>query len=182
MMIAAVLLVLLLPDGLLAAENGSTYSREEISSKVESFFTETSQGLAKIVEKVFADLGQPVGFISGTEAGGALVLGLRYGQGVMNLKRGLERKVYWQGPSLGYDFGGNAAKVFTLVYGLEDVDTLFSRFPGAEGSAYFMGGFSMNYHRFKGVTLVPIRSGVGFRIGASLGYLHFSREERINPL
>lgn len=164
-----------------AAQDEETYSKEEIAGEIESFFSETSQGLGRVLEKAFSEMGRPVGYIFGTEGGGAAVVGLRYGEGLLRLKSGPERTVYWQGPSLGYDFGGNAAKVFTLVYGLTGIEAIFQRYPGLEGSAYFVGGFSMNYHRRDGVTLVPIRSGVGFRLGANLGYLHFTRVKRINP-
>jgi hypothetical protein len=164
-----------------AADEDATYSREEIAREVEGFFAGTSKGLADIVEKLFADQGRPVGFIKGEEAGGALMVGLRYGKGVLRLKSGAPRKVYWQGPTLGWDIGGNASKVFTLVYGMRDIEKIFQRFPGVDGSAYLVGGFSMNYQKSGPVILAPIRTGVGLRLGANIGYLHYTRSEKINP-
>lgn len=170
------------------AENASveddtahTYSKEEISQQVEGFFAETSKGLAGVIEKIFAEQGRPTGFIKGEEAGGALVVGLRYGKGRLQLKGQDPVDVFWQGPSVGFDAGVNAAKVFTLVYRLTDPARIFQRFPGVDGSAYVVGGFSMNYQRSEEITLAPIRTGVGLRLGANVGYLHYTREERMNP-
>ena len=157
------------------------YSREEIAAEVDGFFEGTSKGLADIIEKLFVDQGRPVGFIKGEEAGGAFVVGLRYGKGVLRLKSGGSRTVYWQGPTLGWDVGGNASKVFTLVYGMRNIESIFQRFPGVDGSAYLIGGFSMNYQRSGAVTLAPIRTGVGLRLGANVGYLHYTRSKKINP-
>ena len=167
--------------GAYASEEESTYSREEIAAEVEGFFEGTTKGLAEIIEKLFADQGRPTGFIKGEEAGGAFVVGLRYGKGTLNLKSGGSRTVYWQGRTLGWDVGGNASKVFTLVYGMRSLETIFQRFPGVDGSAYLIGGFSMNYQRSGSVTLAPIRTGVGLRLGANVGYLHYTRSKKINP-
>lgn len=167
-----------LPD---KSSNSSTYSKQEIKNAVEGFFEDTSSGLAEIVEKIFKEQGEPVGYITGGEGGGALVVGLRYGEGTLRLKSGPTRKLFWQGPSIGFDFGGNVAKSFTLVYGMTNPDDIYQRFPGVDGSAYVIGGFGMNYQRSGNITLAPIRTGVGLRLGASVGYLHYTREKSINP-
>lgn len=162
-------------------DSSTTYSKEEISQQVEGFFAGMSRGLAEIIEKTFAEQGRPTGFIKGDEAGGALVVGLRYGKGQLQLKGQAPVDVFWQGPSVGFDAGLNAAKVFTLVYNLADPARIFQRFPGVDGSAYVVGGLSMNYQRSEEIVLAPIRTGVGLRLGASVGYLHYTREERFNP-
>ncbi len=158
-----------------------TYSEEEISNQVEGFFEGTTEGLADILNRVFAEQGRPTGFIRGDEAGGALVVGLRYGKGQLQLKGQAPVDVYWQGPSMGFDVGLHAAKVFTLVYNLTDPNLIFQRFPGLDGSIYVLGGFSMNYQKSNEIVLAPIRTGVGLRLGASVGYLHYTRQEHINP-
>lgn len=158
-----------------------TYSREEISNQVEGFFEGTTEGLADILNRIFAEQGRPTGFIKGNEAGGALVVGLRYGKGQLQLKGQEPVDVYWQGPSVGFDAGLHAAKVFTLVYNLTDPNLIFQRFPGVDGSVYVLGGFSMNYQKSNEILLAPIRTGVGLRLGANVGYLHYTRQEHINP-
>lgn len=158
-----------------------TYSQQEVKNAVEGFFESTTEGLGTVIEKVFKDQGEPVGYIMGGEGGGALGIGLRYGQGTLYLKNKGQQQVYWQGPSLGFDIGGNASKVFTLIYDLPSIDQIFQRFPGVDGSAYFVGGVGVNYLRSGAIVLAPIRTGVGFRLGASIGYLHFTPEKHINP-
>ncbi len=145
------------------------------------FFESGSRGLAELVARAFNDLGQPTGFIKGNEGGGALVVGFRYGTGTLYLKGQRPVTVYWQSPSLGFDFGVNAVKVFTLVYGMTRPDQVFQRFPGVDGSAYVLGGFGMNYQRSDQITLAPIRFGVGLRLGANVGYQHYTRTQEINP-
>jgi hypothetical protein len=158
-----------------------TYTKEEIRAEVEGFFEGTTAELAEIVEKVFREHGRPNGYIKGGEGGGAIVVGLRYGEGTLQLKSGATRKLFWQGPSVGFDWGGNASKVFTLVYRLENPDDIYQRFPGVDGSAYLVGGFSLNYQKSGQIVLAPIRTGVGLRLGASVGYLHYTRKKHINP-
>lgn len=158
-----------------------TYSKEETLAAAEKFFGGTSSGLAKAIEKAFSDLGQPVGYIIGNEGSGAFIVGLRYGEGTLTYKGGGSTKVYWQGPSVGFDFGGNASKVFTLVYNLHWTKDLYQRFPGVDGSLYFVAGVGLNYQRSGDITLAPIRTGVGLRAGANLGYLAYTREKSINP-
>jgi hypothetical protein len=163
------------------ADKEKTYGKNEIDREVMGFFEGGSQGLASLIAKAFKDLGRPTGFIKGGEGAGALVVGLRYGEGKLQLKNGQSREVYWQSPSIGFDFGADAAKVFVLVYNLEEAEKIFQRFPGVDGSAYFVGGFGMNYQRSGDVVLAPIRFGVGLRLGANVGYMNYSRERTINP-
>lgn len=159
-----------------------TYTSTEIVDAVSDFFGVTAEAAGTLVERVFNDLGEPVGYIIGEEASGAVGVGLRYGQGDMVLKGETGRqRVYWQGPSIGFDAGGNASKVFTLIYDLDDPDRIYQRFPGVEGSAYFIAGLGVNYQRADYITLAPIRSGVGFRAGANIGYLAYSRRRNILP-
>jgi len=163
-----------------AAED--TYSREELAEVVADFFGVTAEAAASALERIFSDLGRPVGYIAGEEASAAVAVGLRYGAGHLTLKGSPDRRrVYWQGPSLGFDAGGNASKVFTLVYNLHDTERLFQRFPGVEGSAYLVAGMGVNYQRADGITLAPIRSGVGLRLGANMGYLSYSRRRNWLP-
>jgi hypothetical protein len=158
-----------------------SYTQEETLAAAREFFGGTSAGLAKAIERAFSQNGQPVGYIIGEEGSGAFVLGLRYGSGVLKYKNGSSMPVYWQGPSVGFDFGGNGSKVFTLVYNLRWTNDLFQRFPGVDGSLYVVAGVGLNYLRANGITLAPIRTGVGLRAGASVGYLSFTREKSINP-
>jgi hypothetical protein len=159
-----------------------TYSSEEIMREASRFFGDTSEALAKAVERTFSDYGRPSAYIFGSEGGAAIVVGLRYGEGQLQYKGGGSMPVYWQGPSIGWDFGGNAAKVFTLIYNLEETYQLFQRFPAVDGSLYVIAGFSLNYQRSGNVVLAPIRTGVGLRAGASLGYIHYTRERSLIPL
>jgi hypothetical protein len=171
---------LLTTPGTFAAES-QTYSQKEILSQVEQFFGHGAKDLAKVVQKAFADQGEPNAYIAGEEAGGAVVVGLRYGRGTLHMKDGVERKVYWQGPSIGIDFGGAASKVFVLIYHLRDPEQLFQRYPGVEGSLYFVGGVGVNYLQSGNVVIAPIRFGAGWRQGLSLGYMDFTRKPSANP-
>ncbi len=151
-----------------------TFTQDEVLSAANAFFGSVTEGLAKAIERVLADLGRPNAYIAGEEAGGAFTVGLRYGKGQMKLKNGYVQRVYWQAPSIGFDVGGNASKVFTLVYNLRRVDDLFQRFPNVDGSLYFVAGLGVNYQRTAGITLAPIRTGVGLRAGVSVGYTHYT--------
>lgn len=162
-----------------AADDG--YSQDEIVAAATGFFGETSEGIAKVVEKIFGDLGQPNAYIAGEEVSGAFVFGLRYGRGTLNRKAGGSTPVYWQGPSVGFDVGGNASKSFVLIYGLKSADDIFVRFPGGEGTIYFVAGVAANYQQNGDVVLVPIRTGVGLRAGVNIGYLHYTRESSLSP-
>ncbi len=169
-----------LPGSPQAADD--TFDHDSILGAATGFLGNTTEGLAKVIERIFKELGQPNGYIQGEEASAAITIGLRYGDGQLLMKSGAKRRVYWAGPSIGIDFGGNAAKVFTLVYHLPKADDIFVRFPGVDGSLYYIGGAGVNYQRRGGITLAPIRLGVGLRGGASVGYLHYRREKSINPL
>ena len=158
------------------------YSQDELAHNVSDFFGVTAENAGALIEKIFKDQGQPTAYIAGTEGSGAFFLGARYGKGLMYMKDRQPMRVFWQGPTGGFDWGGNAARVFTLCYDLEYPDAIFRRFPGVDGSAYFVGGLGVNYQRAEDITLAPIRAGVGFRLGASLGYLAYSRQRNVIPI
>jgi hypothetical protein len=176
------LLGLINPARLLAVEE-TTYDVEEILQVVRGVFGSVGEGLAQGIEKVFADLGPPNAYIAGEEKAGAFVVGVRYGQGQLFSKSGPSGlQVYWQGPSAGFDFGGSMlTQVFILVYHLSDPQRLFQRFPGVEGSFYFVAGVGVNYYNAEGIELAPLRTGFGFRQGASVGYLHFTKKRSWVP-
>lgn len=163
------------------AIGSDTYSSEELVKDANNFFGGASEGMAKAIEKAFGDYGRPNAYIIGDEGSGAAVVGLRYGKGTLHYKGGESMPVYWQGPSIGWDFGGNASKVFTLVYNLRSTYELFQRYPAVDGSLYVVAGVGMNYQRSGDVTLAPIRSGVGLRAGASLGYVNYTRQGTVIP-
>ncbi|MBV8037217.1 MAG: DUF1134 domain-containing protein [Pelomonas sp.] len=166
---------------LAADDKESTYDEESILKAATDFFGQTTEGLAKVVEKAFKEQGRPNAYVKGEEASAAITVGLRYGEGELLMKGGGASKVYWAGPSIGFDLGANASKVFTLVYHLPKPSAIYQRFPGVDGSLYYIGGAGINYQRLKGITLAPIRLGVGLRAGASVGYIHYRREKSINP-
>ena len=170
-------------DSASAAQMGKdeTYSEDEILQKATKLFGKTTAGLAKGIERAFADFGKPNGVITGEEFSGSFFVGLRYGKGVLNQKRAGEWPVFWQGPSVGIDFGGNASKVLTLVYNLKKPGDLYQRFPGIDGSLYYIAGISLNYQQAGDIILAPIRTGVGLRAGANIGYLHYSQEHSWLP-
>ncbi|SDG95811.1 DUF1134 domain-containing protein [Roseospirillum parvum] len=177
--LAVCLLVVLVARPALAEEE--TFSQNEILEAARGFFGATTEGLAQVVEKVFADHGRPNAYITGEEVSGAIGVGLRYGEGTLNRKGGATRPIYWQGPSVGFDLGGNASRVFTLVYHLGADHELYQRIPGVEGTFYFVGGVGVNYQRSGELVLAPIRTGVGLRAGANIGYLHYSHEHSWIP-
>ncbi len=158
------------------------YRQEEIQGAVENFFGVTAQASAEVVERVFGDLGRPNAYIAGEEASAAVALGLRYGEGWLYRRSQQPRQVFWTGPSLGVDLGVNASKCFTLVYDLQTVDQLFQRIPGVEGSYYFIAGIGVNYQRAGNLTLAPMRTGIGARVGVNVGYLNYTPEREWVPL
>lgn len=168
-------------DGSLAPPASNTYDRQDLISAAEGVFGKGAQGLADIIENILKDQGQPNAYIAGREASGAFVVGLRYGSGVMNHKVEGEMPVYWTGPSVGFDVGGDANKVFVLVYNLYDSHDLYKRFAAGEGRVYFVGGFSATYLRRGNIVLIPVRLGVGWRLGANVGYMKFSDHQRWLP-
>ncbi|HEX9877030.1 MAG TPA: DUF1134 domain-containing protein [Gammaproteobacteria bacterium] len=157
------------------------YQQDSILREAESFFGRGAQGVADIVNRVFTDNGPPDAYIKGEEGGGAVGLGLRYGHGTLYLRDGTTSKVYWRGPSVGLDIGGSAAKTFVLIYNLASVEEIFQRFGGVEGSLYYIGGVGVNYNRQQDLILAPVRFGVGWRQGVSVGYLHMSPERSWIP-
>ncbi len=160
-----------------------TYTQNEIVQKASDFFGATTETVAKAVERVFAEKGRPNAYIVGQEGSGAIGVGLRYGDGDLYMKKTGNRtaKVYWQGPSIGFDFGGNASKTFTLVYNLPNAEAIYERFPGVEGSFYVVAGIGVNYQQMGRVILAPMRTGVGLRAGANIGYLAYTKERNILP-
>ena len=168
--------------GWAADDDAATYDKNTISHDVTEFFGSTTEGLAKVIEKAFAENGRPNGFIKGEEASAAVTVGVRYGNGTLTLKNGGSRKVYWTGPSIGFDLGANASKVFILIYKLAKADDIFKRYAGVDGSLYYVGGAGINYQRRGSVVLAPIRVGVGLRAGASVGYMHYRKEKSWLPL
>lgn len=177
----AVLALSMAAPAIAAAQTSDTYEKNEIIEAVADFFGVTAEAAGAAVERIFADNGRPNAFIKGSEGAAALGVGLRYGKGTLQMKSGEARTVYWQGPSIGWDMGANGAKCFTLVYNLPNTDAIFRRFPGVEGSAYFIGGIGINYQRAEGITLAPMRAGVGIRLGANVGYLSYSRTRHLLP-
>lgn len=157
------------------------YPPGELVSTGHRFFGTVSRGLASVIEKAVSNWGQPNGYILGQEASGAFVAGLRYGEGTLYTRNAGDRRVFWQGPSIGFDWGGEGARTMMLVYHLPSTDSIYQRFGGIDGSAYFVGGFGMTALGSGNVLVVPIRSGVGLRLGANIGYLHFTREPTWNP-
>src|SRR5882672_408007 len=145
------------------------------------FFGGVSRGLATIIEKAVSQWGLPNGYVLGEEAGGAFVGGLRYGEGSLYTKNAGDLRVYWQGPTVGWDFGGEGARTMMLVYNLPATQAIYQRFGGIDGSAYFIGGFGMTALTSNNIVVVPIRSGVGLRLGANVGYLKFTPNATWNP-
>jgi hypothetical protein len=161
--------------------NPDSFSQQEIIDAAGTFFGKASGSVGQAVERVFKDQGSPVGYIRGDEYAAALGVGVRYGQGTLVMKDGQERKIFWQGPSIGFDTGGNASKVFTLVYNLQNPDGIYRRYPGVEGAAFFIAGIAVTYQRAEGVTLAPMRTGIGFRAGVNAGYTAYSKRRRTLP-
>jgi len=158
-----------------------TYDQDSVLKEAEGFFWRSTEGLAKVIEKAFRDQGRPNGYVKGEEAAGAVTVGLRYGNGTLVMKDGSSRRVWWQGPSIGFDFGGNVAKVFVLVYHLPRTSAIFQRFPGVDGSLYWVAGAGINYQQRNSIVLAPIRLGVGLRAGASVGYMKYTPSKTYNP-
>jgi hypothetical protein len=162
-------------------QSGGTFSPDEIVGAGHKFFGTVSRGLAQVVEKAVSRWGQPNGYVLGQEGSGAFVVGLRYGDGTLYTKNAGDRRVFWEGPSIGFDTGGEGARTMMLVYNLPQTDAIYQRFAGVDGSAYFIGGFGMTALTASNIVVVPIRSGVGFRLGANIGYLKFTPKATWNP-
>ncbi|EJK78136.1 hypothetical protein PMI03_06203 [Rhizobium sp. AP16] len=164
-----------------AAPTNQHYSMQEIVDAGHSFFGSTSGGLAKVVERAFQQYGLPNGYILGQEGSGAFIAGLTYGEGQLNTKNAGEHPLYWQGPSLGLDYGGQGARVMMLVYDLPSIDSVYTRFGGVSGQAFVVAGFGMTVLKNNNIVLVPIRTGLGARLGVNLGYLKVTPSATWNP-
>jgi hypothetical protein len=164
-----------------AAAPGSTYKKDDLIGAAEGVFGKGAQGLAGMIEDILKKQGEPNAYIVGREAGGALVLGVRYGSGTLHHKIEGELPAYWTGPSIGFDAGANAGNTFVLVYNLFDSEDLYKRYPAGEGAAYLIGGFTASYLRRGDVVLIPIRVGVGARLGANVGYMKFRKKQNWVP-
>jgi hypothetical protein len=161
--------------------SGGYYSKNEITSAGQGFFGSVTRGLASAIEYTYQKAGRPNGYVLGEDGGGAFIAGLRYGEGTLFTKDAGQHKIYWQGPSLGYDIGAEGSKTMVLVYNMRDIGDMFNRFGGIEGSAYLIGGVSVQFQKYGDVTLALIRSGVGLRLGANVGYLKYSAKPTWNP-
>lgn len=163
------------------APPGTTYKKDDLIGAAEGVFGKGAQGLAGLIEDILKKQGEPNAYIVGREAGGALVLGVRYGSGTLFHKVEGEMPAYWTGPSVGFDAGANAGNTFVLVYNLFDSNDLYKRYPAGEGAAYLIGGFNASYLRRGDVVLIPIRVGVGARLGANVGYMKFRKKQNWVP-
>jgi hypothetical protein len=181
---AIALIIAVLAAGPAAAQGASppgSFGPGELVDTGHKFFGTVSRGLATVIEKAVSQWGLPNGYVLGQEAGGAFIAGLRYGEGTLYTKNAGDLRVFWQGPSVGYDFGGEGARTMMLVYALPATDAIYQRFAGIDGSAYFIGGFGMTALTVNNILVVPIRSGVGFRLGANIGYVKFTPTATWNP-
>jgi hypothetical protein len=158
-----------------------TFEPGELVSAGHKFFGNVSRGLASVIERAVSQWGLPNGYVLGEEGSGAFVAGLRYGEGTLYTKNAGDLRVYWQGPSVGFDWGGDGARTMTLVYNLPATNAIYQRFVGIDGSAYIVGGFGMTALTANNIVLVPIRSGIGLRLGANVGYLKFTPRATWNP-
>ena len=164
-----------------AADPSATYKEDDLIGAAEGVFGKGAEGVAKMIQGLLKDQGQPNGYIVGREAGGAFIVGLRYGSGTLYHKVEGQRPVYWTGPSIGFDAGANAGNTFVLVYNLYDSQELYKRFPAGEGQAYIVGGLTASYLRQGDTVLIPIRMGVGLRLGINAGYMKFSKKQKWLP-
>lgn len=168
-------------DVIANVDAATTYQDDDLIGAAEGVFGKGAKGLAGVIEDILKKQGRPNAYIAGREASGAFVVGLRYGSGKLHHKIEGEKPVYWTGPSIGFDVGGNAANSFVLVYNLYDTEDLYQRFPAGEGAAYFVGGFHVSYLRSGDKVLIPVRLGAGLRLGANVGYMKFSKKQKWLP-
>jgi hypothetical protein len=164
-----------------AAAQGNTYAKDDLIGAAEGVFGKGAEGVAKMIEGLLEEQGEPNAYIVGREASGAFILGARYGSGTLYHKVEGQRPVYWTGPSIGFDVGANAGNTFVLVYNLYDSNDLYKRFPAGEGQAYLVGGLTASYMRWGDVVIIPIRVGAGLRLGVNAGYMKFSEKQRWLP-
>lgn len=177
--IAGLFFLVLSAAGPARAENG--YTMDEIVNAGHSFFGSTSGGLATVIEKIFSRFGLPNGYILGEEGSGAVVGGLTYGEGTLYTKNAGDHKLFWQGPSIGWDFGGSGDRTMMLVYNMADINQAYGRFAGVSGSAYFLAGVGFTVLKRNEVLLVPVHTGVGARLGLNIGYLKLTQQPTWNP-
>ncbi len=170
------------PVDVSTVDPSTTYKEDDLIGAAEGVFGKGAEGLARMIQGILKEQGEPNGYIVGREAGGAFIVGLRYGSGTLFHKIEGQRDVYWTGPSVGFDAGANASNSFVLVYNLHDSEDLYKRYPSGEGTAYLVGGFTASYLRRGDVVLIPVRLGVGMRLGANVGYMKFSKTQRWLPL
>jgi hypothetical protein len=180
-LLIAALLLITVSAAPAVAQAPERYSSNEILDAGHRFFGGVSRGLASVVERAFSTWGQPNGYILGQEGGGAFIGGLRYGEGALYTKNAGDLKVYWQGPTVGWDIGGEGARTMMLIYSLPATRAIYQRFAGVDGSAYLVGGVGMTALTANRIVVVPIRSGVGLRLGANVGYLKFTPQATWNP-
>ena len=164
-----------------AAAQADTYKEDDLIGAAEGVFGKGAEGVARMIEDILSKQGEPNGYIVGREAGGAFVVGARYGSGTLFHKIEGQKPVYWTGPSVGFDAGANAGSTFVLIYNLHDTEELYERYPAGEGSAYLVGGLNASYLRKGDVVLIPIRVGAGLRLGVNAGYMRFSKKQRWLP-
>lgn len=160
---------------------GTTYKQDDLIGAAEGVFGKGAKGVADVIQDILKKQGEPSAYIVGREGGGALVVGVRYGSGTLFHKVEGQRAVYWTGPSIGFDAGASAGSTFVLVYNLYNTDDLYHRFPAGEGQAYLLGGFNVSYMRRGNIVLIPVRSGVGLRLGVNAGYMKFSTKHKWVP-
>ena len=161
--------------------SSQTSKPDEIARAGHGVFGKASRDLAAAVESVFEKQGEPTAYIVGEEGAGSFIGGLRYGEGTIYYKSGVKQRIYWQGPSVGFDFGANGSRSLVLVYNSASPEDLYTRFGGVEGSAYLIGGLGVNFQQKDNLILAPIRTGVGARLGANVGYLNYSPRPTWNP-
>ncbi|MEX0346193.1 MAG: DUF1134 domain-containing protein [Rhizobiaceae bacterium] len=178
---AAVLSAGLILGGVSDSRASQGYTAQEIVDSGHQFFGATSGGLASVIETIFSKYGLPNGYVLGEEGAGAIVGGLTYGEGTLYTKNAGDHKVFWQGPSVGWDFGANGSRLMILVYNLDQVNSLYKRFGGVAGSAYVVAGLGFNVLKNRNVLLVPVRTGVGARLGVNIGYLKVTPKPTWNP-
>ncbi len=164
-------------------QTAQAYTADELVAAGSRELGIAAEAMGGAIERIFADQGdRPTAYIAGEEAAGAAVIGLRYGRGALHMKDlSASQEVFWQGTSIGWDVGGNASRVFTLVYGLYSPDAIYRRYPGVEGTAYLIAGLGVNYQRADGIVLAPVRTGVGLRLGANVGTMAYSRQRNLLP-
>jgi hypothetical protein len=167
------------PQGTASKTTGQTakYNDSELVGAISDHLGVTAESAASTLARLFRKQGRPVGYITGEEGGGALIFGAKYGEGTLWMKDGRSQKVYWKGPTVGFDAGAEVSRVFTLVYDLDDPDDIFRRFPGIDGSAFLVAGMAVHYERANGITLAPVRAGAGVRLGANIGYNSYVRKK-----